>query len=196
MLRQSWLRHCRRFSCLILRHGLCVSTFLRPLAPRALLRFFATMDALTPVGRLFGPSGHEHRSKPDGSPCLFRPHFQPFCPQPPRRSSHRISVRSPFISARGRRSENRTSFGKSKEDFLRGSGPRLRSPLESSPTGLAESGSLCVMSFMSRRYGRVVHLRQLSTPCYHDAVAFGFRQVNVLPGRDSHPAVCTLSQAH
>jgi hypothetical protein len=38
--------------------------FLRPLTPRALPRFSATMDALTPVGRLFGPLGHEHRSVP------------------------------------------------------------------------------------------------------------------------------------
>jgi hypothetical protein len=45
-------------------------------------------------------------------------------------------------------------------------------------------------------YGRVVHFRQLPTPCCHDAVAFGFRRVNVSPGRDFHPAVGTPSQAH
>lgn len=50
--------------------------------------------------------------------------------------------------------------------------------------------------FMSRYYGRAVHLRQLSTPCCHDAVAFGYRRVNVSPDGDSHPAVCTPSQAH
>jgi len=61
---------------------------------------------------------------------------------------------------------------------------------------MAESSSLCVMSSMSRRYGRVVHLRQLSTPCCHDAVAFGYRRVNVPPDRDFHPAGCALSQAH
>ena len=48
----------------------------------------------------------------------------------------------------------------------------------------------------SRCYGRVVHFRQLSTSCCHDAVAFGFRRVNVPPGGDFHPAVCTPSQAH
>ena len=46
-------------------------------------RFFATMDALTPVGRFFGPSGHERRVMPDRSPCLPRLHFLPFCLQPP-----------------------------------------------------------------------------------------------------------------
>ncbi len=45
-------------------------------------------------------------------------------------------------------------------------------------------------------YGQVVHLQQLSTPCYHGAVAFGFRRVNVPPGGDFHPAMCTPSQAH
>ena len=49
---------------------------------------------------------------------------------------------------------------------------------------------------LSRCYGRVVHLRQLPTPCCHDAVAFGYRRVNVPPDRDFHPAVCTPSQAH
>ena len=49
---------------------------------------------------------------------------------------------------------------------------------------------------MSRYYGRVVHLRQLPTSCRHDAVAFGYRRVNVPPDGDLHPAVCTPSQAH
>jgi len=49
---------------------------------------------------------------------------------------------------------------------------------------------------MSRCYGRVVHLRQLSTSCCHDAVAFGYRRVNVPPDGDFHPAVWTPSQAH
>src|SRR5438477_13112067 len=49
---------------------------------------------------------------------------------------------------------------------------------------------------MSRYYGRVVLLRQLPTSCRHDAVAFGYRRVNVPPDGDLHPAVCTPSQAH
>ena len=196
MLRRSRLRHSRRSSCLVLRHSPCASTSLHPLAPRALPRFVATTDALTPVRRLFGPCGHEHRSSPDGSPCLSRAHVQPFCPQPPHRPNHGICVRSRFLSARGRWPEDRTSVGKSKDAFLLGSWLRLRSLLASSPVGVAESGLRCAMSLMSRYYGRVVHLRQLSTPCCHDAVAFGYRRVNVPPDGDSHPAVCTHSQAH
>ena len=49
---------------------------------------------------------------------------------------------------------------------------------------------------MARGYGRVVHLRQLPTPCCHDAVAFGSRPVNDRPGGDFHPAEWTPSQAH
>ena len=52
------------------------------------------------------------------------------------------------------------------------------------------------MFVMPHCYGRVVHLRQLSTSCYHDAVAFGYRRVNVPPDGDLHPAVSTPSQAH
>ena len=76
-----------------------------------------------------------------------------------------------------------------------GSWPGLRSGLAGSPVGVAESGSRCFM-FVSRCYGRVVHLRQLSTPCCHDAVAFGFRRVNVPPDGDFHPAVWAPLQAH
>jgi hypothetical protein len=83
-----------------------------------------------------------------------------------------------------------------REDFPRGSWHGLRTALAGSPVGAAESGSRCVMSGMSRCYGRVVHLRQLSTSCCHDAVAFGCRPVNVRPDGDLHPAVWTPSQTH
>ena len=154
------------------------------------------MDALTPARWLFGPCGHELPSGPGGSPCLRRPHFQPFCPQPPLRPSHGICARSRFVSARGRRPLDRTPHRRSKESFLPGSWRGLRTALAGSPVGMAESGSLCVMAFMSRRYGRVVHFRRPPTSCRHDAVAFGFRQVNVPPDGDFHPVVCTPSQAH
>ena len=49
---------------------------------------------------------------------------------------------------------------------------------------------------MARGYGRVVQLRQLPTPCCHDAVAFGSRPVNDRPGGDFHPAEWTPSQAY
>jgi hypothetical protein len=50
-------------------------------------------------------------------------------------------------------------------------GSWLRTALAGSPDGMAESGLRCVISSMSHYYGRVVHLRQLPTPCCHDAVA-------------------------
>jgi len=165
---RSGLRHCRRSSFLVTVHVPGVSTFLHPLAPRALPRFGATMDALTPPRRLFGPCGHEHRSGPGGSPCLLRPHFQPFCPQPPRRLLHAICSRSRFLSARGGMPEDRARFSRHRDALPYRSWHRLRTALAGSPVGAAESGSLCVMSLMPRRYGRVVHLRQLSTPCRHE----------------------------
>src|SRR5271157_4246712 len=194
--RRGFPRHSRRSSCLVLGHRRRASTFLHPLAPRALPRFLATMDALTPAGRFFGPRGHERPSVPGGPPCLSRTHFQPFCLQPPRHPSHGIRARSRLLSARSRTPGDRTSLPRPKELLLPGSWRELRSALAGSLVGIAESSSLCVMSVMSRRYGRVVHLRQLSTPCHHGAVAFGFRRVNVPPGRDFHPAVWAPSQAH
>ena len=154
------------------------------------------MDALTPTRRFFGPCGHERRSVPGGSPCLSRPHFQPFRPQPPNRLPPDISVRSPFLSVRKGRPFDPATARSQRESFPLGFGSGLRTAVAGSPVGMAESGSRCVMGFMSRCYGPVVHLRQLSTPCRHDAVAFGYRRVNVPPGRDSRPAVCTPSQAH
>ena len=192
--RRACSRHCRRSIPFVIRHRLHASTSLRPLAPRALPRFIATTDALTPAGRLFGLLGHEHRSGPSGSPCLARPHFPPFRPQPPRRPSPSICARSRFLSAGGRKPENPAR--RQRDTLPHGSWPGLRTALAGSPVGAAESGSRCVMSVMSRCYGRVVHLRQLPTPCCHDAVAFGYRPVNVRPDGDLHPAMWTSSQAH
>ena len=143
-----------------------------------------------------GPCGQEHRSGPDGSPCFCRPHFQPFCPLPPRRPNHDICVRSCLASVRGRKPLDRISFLRFKDRFLPWSWLGLRTALTGSPVDVAVSGLRCVMSSMSRCYGRVVQLRQLPTPRYHDAVAFAYRRVNVPPDGDLHPAVCTPSQAH
>ena len=115
---------------------------------------------------------------PNGSPCLSRPRFQPFRPQPPHRPSHGICSRSRFVSARGRRPEDPARCCGHRDLLPQGSWPGLRTALAGSPVGLAESGLLCVMSFMSLRYGRVVHLRQPPTSCCHDAVAIGHRRVN------------------
>jgi hypothetical protein len=138
MCRRGVPRHCRRWIGFVIRHGLHPSTFLRPLAPRALPRFLATMDALTPAGRLFGPCGHEHRLVHGESPCLSRPHVQPICPQPPRHPSHGI------LSARGRRPEDPAQ--RPREEFPRGSWRGLRTALAGSPVGVVESGLRCVNS--------------------------------------------------
>src|SRR5437667_10844712 len=59
------LGHCRR--CLFLCSVFHASTFLPPLAPRALPRFLATTKALSPFGHgSSDPSaGHERRSFPE-----------------------------------------------------------------------------------------------------------------------------------
>ena len=189
LFRLLWASHWRRSGCLVSGHVLHASTFLHPLAPRTLFRFNTTMDALTPARR------HSRRSGPGGSPCLLRPHFQPFCPQPPRHLNHGICVRSRLLCS-GSHASGPDLLRRSKDCFLHGSWRGLRTTLAGSPVGAAESGLLCVMSGMSRRYGRVVHFRQISTSCHHDAVAFSFRRVNVPPYGDLHPVVCTPSQAH
>jgi hypothetical protein len=131
---------------------------------------------------------------PTGLPAYLVHTFPPFRPQPPRRPSPSICARSRFLSAGGRKPENPAR--RQRDTLPPGSWPGLRTALAGSPVGAAESGSRCVMSVMSRCYGRVVHLRQLPTSCCHDAVAFGYRPVNVRPDGDLHPAMWTPSQAH
>ncbi len=162
----------RSILAFVMRHGLSTSTFLRPLAPRALPRFFATTDALTPAGRFFGLCGHEPRSVPGGSPCLSRTHVQPFCSQPLHRPSPGISVRSRFISARVCQPADPVPWRVQRECFPSRSWPGLRNSARRLASRCSRIGfTLC----LSRCYGRVVHLRQLPTPCCHDAVAFGFQ---------------------
>jgi hypothetical protein len=154
------------------------------------------MDALTPVGRLFGPWGHEHRSVPQRVSLLLSSTLptvlSPTTPPPPSRHFCSSTV---FFWSEGQ--TRRPCVPRNTEGhFPPGFGSGLRTALAGSPVGLAESGSLCAMFLMSRRYGPVVHLRLLPTPCRHDAVAFDCRRVNVPPDRDFHPAVSTPSQAH
>jgi hypothetical protein len=82
----SRFRHSRR--SLVRRHHRSPSLFLRPFAPRALPRFDATMDALTPRRLPLSP----------GSPCFLRDAFPPFCRQPPNESCARFST-LPFSGA-------------------------------------------------------------------------------------------------
>lgn len=196
MRRRGDPRHWRRSACPVVRRGLHASTFLRPFAPRALPRFCATMDALTPSGRRCGPCDSQLRSVRGESPCLSRPHFQPFCPQPHRRLDHAICARSRSASARGRLPVNLARAGAPRVFVPLGSWQGLRTALAGSPVDSAESGSRCVIVLVARCYGRVVHLRQLPTPCCRGAVAFGYRRVNVPPDGDFHPAVWTPLQAH
>jgi len=112
-----------------------------------------------------------------------------------------------LFSAGDRRPENPAR--RQRDNFPRGSWPGLGFPCKTRfawvpfgtalagwPVGAAESGSRCVLSGMARGYGRVVQLRQLPTPCGHDAVAFGSRPVNDRPGGDFHLAEWTPSQAY
>ena len=66
------------------RSVLLASIFLRPLAPRPLRRFIATMGALTPAKRFFGSFEHEHRLLSRQVSQIHAPDLlQPFCLQPP-----------------------------------------------------------------------------------------------------------------
>lgn len=153
------------------------------------------MDALTSARRLFGPCDHEHRSEPrrlslltsSPLPTLLSPTTTP--PWPPHLHSLTLS------SAGGHLPADPAPEAAQRDIVPPGSWQGLRTTLAGSPVGIAISGSRCSISHVTR-YGRVVHLRQLPTPCCHDAVAFGCRRVNVPPDGDLHPAVWTPSQAH
>ena len=124
---------------------------------------------------------------------MSRTHVQPFCPQPLHRLRPGISARSRFLSARDCQPADPVTLRQQRECFPSRSWPGLRNSARRLASRCSRIGFTLSLS---RRYGRVVHLRQLPTPCCHDAVAFGFRRVNVPPDRDFHPAVCTPSQAH
>ena len=113
---------------------------------------------------------------------------------PPPQPRHLLP--STLSSVRDRQPEDPVAGWRPRERFPRGSWPGLRTALAGSPVGVAESGSRCFTCFALHCYGPVVHLRQLPTPCCHDAVAFSHRRVNVPPGGDFHPAVWAPSQAH
>ena len=169
----------------------CSSSFHLPasLGSTLVTRFLATTDALTPVGRFFGPGGHERRVPPTGLPAYFA-----------YTSCHSVSnhptvmsrpfFRSLFPSARVHcpagllRQQRRGSSHYGKHGLQDG----LRSAVAGSSHRLAESSSRC-SSTMILCYGLAVHLRQLSTPCCHDAVAFGYRPVILRPDGDFHPAM-------
>ena len=76
-------RHCRRAVARSLIHSASIS--LHPFAPRALPRFIATTDALTPerpVLRVLIRGNERRACFPLRSPCFPYQTFQPFCLQP------------------------------------------------------------------------------------------------------------------
>ena len=136
--------HCRRSSCLVTLHGSYASTFLRPLTPRALSRFFATMGALTPTGRLFGPLDHEHLLVPVGLPACNVTTSNPSVP------NHPATPILPFgLVHRSLCSGWQTllpcRFVPTEGCLPHGLGSRLRTALAGSPVGVAESDSRCVV---------------------------------------------------
>ena len=121
---------------------------------------------------------------PPRSPSLWRLTFCPFRPQPPS---------CLFPSPAFARYFSRLGCRVYPPGDLLGRGTAVaRSGVHhsfaSSPTGLAESGSLS--------YGLDVHLQLLPTPPHGDAVTIGYRFRNVKPGGDFHPTDQTLSEAH
>jgi len=173
LLRRGLPRHSRRrLECLI-GHVPYVSTFLRPLAPRALPRFMATTDALTPAGRLFGPLGAMNTglSSTAGLPVYLVHSSNRSVPNHPTVSPSVICFRSRFISERRGRPVDPVARGTQREVLPRGFGSRLRTAVAGSPIGLAESDLRSVMS---------LHVMSLRTGCSSPAASHP-----VLPRRSS-----------
>jgi hypothetical protein len=145
------------------------STFLRPFAPRALPRFHATMDALTPARLALRHTTHEH---------------QPFSGQVSlvhavRTSMHSVTkhLTRPVIAYVLPAQRDRLPGS-----ALMGSPGRSRSGLRLESAG----SSLRTAESCSSSYGLHVRLRLLSTPPRGDAVTFDYRE-RASPGRGLAP---------
>jgi hypothetical protein len=168
------------------RHGAvrsachAASTFLRPFARRALPRFLAPMDALTPGRPALRILIRDNELRPctrPGLPASYYRTLRPFRLQPPAAASglvwfdpgayRAVCQPHPFLGTRA-------SLG-------------LRLFLAGSPRQPAESSSSSC--------GPAVHLQLLSTPSREDAVTFGY-QVQTNLGKDFHLADSIHSQAH
>ena len=182
LFRLVWPSHCRRSSCF--GHSSWTFRFHFPasLGSTVITRFIATTDALTPAGRFFGPFGHERRSVPGRSPCLLRSRFLPFCLQPPhpiqaaafRPFTVSFCSRTAGSAGPGPAPEWRGVLPLSGKLGLRGG---LRTGSQARP--IVWPNRVHLASYLHDHcYGLAVHLRQLPTPCRHDAVAFGHRPVN------------------
>src|SRR2546423_10344617 len=123
---------------------------------------------------------------PGRSPCLSRSRFLPFCLQPP--SGDVAAFDSLTVSsAHGRISAD---LSHSTRDPSSKAWASERTSLSArrlvSPAGRIEFTWFLILIIC---YGLAVHLRQLSTPCRHDAVAFGHRPVIRRPDGDLHPVM-------
>ena len=150
-------RHSRYGLVLVVRH--VPSTFLRPFARRALPRFLARMDALTPGRPVLRAllRGNERRA-------WLRPGLLVSCIKPSGRSASNHLLPPPGPSLVSTRSLPRGLPTASLSGTLASLGLRLYPA--GSPRQPAESSSSSC--------GPIVHLQLLSTPSCEDAVTFGY----------------------
>ena len=165
------------------------STFLRPFAPRALPRFHASMDALTPerpallTGRLNVSPAHEHRPARPGLLALW---IEP--------SDHSVSNHPP--SSRG------SEFGLIPRAYRRVSAPASRTHSGRVPHGVSWASPF--PSRLATTTGRIefVILRTSRSPPVAPHPASRRRSYVRLQSsnpnldRDSHPVDSIHSQAH
>jgi hypothetical protein len=153
-------------------HMVPASTFLRPFAPRALPRFPATTDALTPAQGALRTliRGNEHPPWPGQVSLLHtaRPSMHSVT-----KHLTRPAIAFMLLAQRDKLPGNRADgFALA----VLGSGLRLES---------ADS-SLRTAESCSSSYGLHVHLQLLPTPPHGDAVTFGYRE-RASPGRGLAP---------
>ena len=159
-----------------------VSTFLPPLAPRALPRFLATTEALSPSGHGSSgpPSGHERRSFPLVIPDSYRSNFRPFYLHPPHAFLSFCSLCSPEDRSRIFRSPFSERI------------PFLASPLRSRLANASGRIEFSIVLFMDCSFAFGCSPPRLSTtqlPSATDRPVF-------LSDEDFHPIVVAYSQAH
>jgi hypothetical protein len=151
------------------------STFLRPFAPRALPRFHATMDALTPARLALRRTAHEH---------------QPFSGQVSlvhmtRTSMHSVTkhLTRPVTAFELPAQRDRLPDNRADGFALSATGSGLH--LESAGSSLRTAES------RSSSYGLHVRLQLLPTPPHGDAVTFGYRE-RASPGGGLSPPCSRL----
>jgi hypothetical protein len=152
--------------CRHLRYGLVLatrhvsSTFLRPFARRALPRFLAPMDALTPERLVLRVLIRDNERRT----CL-RSGLLALCIKPSDRSASNHLLPSPGLGLVSSRRLPRDLSAASLAGTTASLGLRLF--LAGSPRQPAESSSSSC--------GPVIHLQLLSTPSHEDAVTLGYK---------------------